>query len=233
MLTKESLAILSALLLACVQLSIWVSSSHRMRWMHESCAVLVLGTVVGLAAQFVAGAINFEVESHNFARVFFLVLFPPVIFNAGFTMRKRVFARNLWTILAFAVLGTLISTLIVGLLTFVLGRYAGVGSSDMIECLIYGGLISSTDSVSTIAVFLEMNVNPLLYSIVFGESVLNDAVAVAICRTLSKYVGQPITGITVWFVCRDFAVILVCSTLIGIAVGYLWVGVRTYSSCSV
>ena len=39
-----------------------------------------------------------------------------------------------------------------------------------------GALISATDPVATLSVFSELSVPPLLYHIVFGESVLNDAV---------------------------------------------------------
>lgn len=39
-----------------------------------------------------------------------------------------------------------------------------------------GALISATDPVATLSVFAELDVPPLLYNIVFGESVLNDAV---------------------------------------------------------
>ena len=39
-----------------------------------------------------------------------------------------------------------------------------------------GALISATDPVATLSVFSTLDVPPLLYNIVFGESVLNDAV---------------------------------------------------------
>ncbi len=42
-----------------------------------------------------------------------------------------------------------------------------------------GALISATDPVATLSVFAELAVPPLLYNIVFGESVLNDAVCFA------------------------------------------------------
>lgn len=41
-----------------------------------------------------------------------------------------------------------------------------------------GALISATDPVATLSVFSQLDVPPLLYNIVFGESVLNDAVSV-------------------------------------------------------
>ncbi len=52
----------------------------------------------------------------------------------------------------------------------------------MLECLLFGALISATDPVSVLAVFKELRVDLDLYSVVFGESVLNDAVAIVLFR---------------------------------------------------
>ena len=44
----------------------------------------------------------------------------------------------------------------------------------------FGSLISATDPVCTLALFQTMNVDQDLYAIVFGESVLNDAVSIVL-----------------------------------------------------
>ncbi len=43
------------------------------------------------------------------------------------------------------------------------------------SCVSVGSAISSIDPVATLAVLNEVEVPPLLYNLVFGESVLNDA----------------------------------------------------------
>ena len=48
------------------------------------------------------------------------------------------------------------------------------------EGLLFGTLLSATDTVATIAVLRQMGVDPQLYALIFGESVLNDAVAVVL-----------------------------------------------------
>ena len=57
------------------------------------------------------------------------------------------------------------------------------------EALLFGSLISAVDPVATLSIMGndELNVDPLLYSLVFGESVLNDAIAISLFKTFFKY----------------------------------------------
>ena len=47
---------------------------------------------------------------------------------------------------------------------------------------VFGSLISAVDPVATLAIFHALNVDPLLNMLVFGESILNDAVAIVLTR---------------------------------------------------
>ena len=46
----------------------------------------------------------------------------------------------------------------------------------------FGALISAVDPVATLAIFHALDVNPTLNMLVFGESVLNDAVSIVMTK---------------------------------------------------
>ncbi len=120
--------------------------------------------------------------------IFFNVLLPPIIFHAGYSMKKRFFFRNIGSILTFAFLGTAISTFVVGgVMTGVTRLAPHLQSFTFVDSLHFGALISATDPVTVLAIFNDLHVDVNLYALVFGESVLNDAVAIVLTRTLEDY----------------------------------------------
>lgn len=66
-----------------------------------------------------------------------------------------------------------------------LGANQGLGLRQ--DCLALGAIFATTDSVAVIQV-LEEERSPLLFSLVFGEGVINDATSVALLRTVQVLV---------------------------------------------
>ena len=112
---------------------------------------------------------------------------PPIIFEAGYSLHRKRFFDNFSTILLYAVVGTMVSTFIIGFMTYYCGKIGliKIDSSSPLESLLFGALISAVDPVATLSILgaPELNLDPLLYSLVFGESVLNDAVAIVLFNT--------------------------------------------------
>ena len=82
--------------------------------------------------------------------------------------------------MTFAVLGTAISALVIGGGLYMLGQVDMVYRLSFMESFAFGSLISAVDPVATLAIFSAMNIDQVLYMLVFGESILNDAVAIVL-----------------------------------------------------
>ena len=78
-----------------------------------------------------------------------------------------------------------------------------------------GALISATDPVATLSIFSDMDVPPVLYNLVFGESVLNDATAIVLFRTLEEFYDTPLSWATAPLVLWRFFIIATGSISIG------------------
>ena len=106
-------------------------------------------------------------------------------------MRREHFFRNIGSISTFAFIGTAISFLSIGgIVYWVTQAVSHLNHFTFLDALNFGALISATDPVTTIAIFGDLQVDETLYSLVFGESVLNDAVALVLTKTLQDYAEQ-------------------------------------------
>uniref|UniRef100_A0A674KEV7 Sodium/hydrogen exchanger n=1 Tax=Terrapene triunguis TaxID=2587831 RepID=A0A674KEV7_9SAUR len=124
--------------------------------------------------------------------VFFNILLPPIIFYAGYSLKRRHFFRNLGSILAYAFLGTAISCFVIGSIMYgcvALMKVTGQLGGDFYftDCLLFGAIVSATDPVTVLAIFHELQVDVELYALLFGESVLNDAVAIVLSSSIVAY----------------------------------------------
>lgn len=157
----------------------------------ESCLLIIVGLLVGgiikIAGEDVPPVMN--------STVFFLCLLPPIILDAGYFLPIRPFMENLGTILIFAVVGTLWNAFFVGGLLYAVCQIRQENPSilhqiGLLQCLLFGSIISAVDPVAVLAVFEEIHINELLHILVFGESLLNDAVTVVSDRTGASLVHQ-------------------------------------------
>jgi len=133
---------------------------------------------------------NAELRKLTFnPELFFNILLPPIIFHAGYSLKKRHFFRNIGSILTFAFFGTLVSAIVVAGISYcgVLIMKSDTLNMSFIDCLLFGAIISATDPVTVLAVFKELKVDVNLDALLFGESVLNDAVAIVLVGAIKKY----------------------------------------------
>jgi len=89
------------------------------------------------------------------------------------------------------------------------------------EALAFASLISAVDPVATLAVFEHLRVDSFLHSMVYGEAVLNDAVAVVLFRMFTSFMTREATGNAIGEQIGMFVLVFVASVLIGVGFGLL------------
>ena len=141
-------------------------------------------------------------------------------------MPNRPFFDNLATILLLAIVNTLFNTLCIGftLWAFHFTPIYGGTEFGMLPCLVFAALISAVDPVAVLATFTEIHVNDMLYIVVFGESILNDAVSIVLYRMFDSFakIGQEnIVAVDIVLGCLSFFVVALGGVLIGIIFGVI------------
>lgn len=126
------------------------------------------------------------------ATILNLFLLPVIIFEGGWSVNAPHFMDQFPFILIFAILGTLISIIVIGSFSWVLALQGVHNMVTLRANFAFASLISATDPVATLTTFAQLNIakkQPLLNTLVFGESMINDAVAIVFFNAFN-YAGH-------------------------------------------
>ncbi|CAA6662079.1 unnamed protein product [Spirodela intermedia] len=204
-----SINLFVTLLCACIVIGHLLEEN---RWMNESITALIIGLCTGMVILLTTKGKSSHILVFS-EDLFFIYLLPPIIFNAGFQVKKKQFFRNFMTIMLFGAIGTLISFVIISL-------EMEIGDFELGDFLAIGAIFSATDSVCTLQV-LNQDETPFLYSLVFGEGVVNDATSVVLFNAIQSFdLVHMDTTIALHFV-GNFMYLFLTSTLLGALAGLL------------
>lgn len=187
----------------------------------ESCLLIVVGVIIGVLLRY---ATNLHVSPLT-PNTFFFYMLPPIILDAGYFMPNRMFFDNIGTILLMAVVGTIFNISTIGFSLWGCGL-TGIFGVDLpfLHVFLFSSLISAVDPVAVLAVFEEIHVNEVLYIVVFGESLLNDAVTVVMYHMFESYNEIGTSNIEVIDIVSgvaSFFVVALGGTIIGVIWGFL------------
>jgi len=88
-----------------------------------------------------------------------------------------------WPVFAFATLGVLVSTFLVGTAMYYILQITGL-QVDYVYCLLFGALISPTDPIAVLGILKKAGVPKKLETKIVGESLFNDGVGVVVFLTI-------------------------------------------------
>ncbi|CAG9862140.1 unnamed protein product [Phyllotreta striolata] len=189
------------------------------QYVPESIVIVFLGALIGLTMNALSSRniSNWRKEEAFSPTAFFLILLPPIIFESGYNLHKGNFFQNIGSILVFAIFGTTISAFVIGFGIYFLGLADVVYKLGFVESFAFGSLISAVDPVATIAIFHALNVDPILNMLVFGESILNDAIAIVLTNAaLESNNPDMSTGEAIVIGIERFCLMFFASALLGV-----------------
>jgi len=144
------------------------------------------------------------------AEVFLFLFLPPLLFASGLSIDVRLLFDEIAAVLLLAVVAVVVCTLVVGL---ALGLAV---VENLAGCLLLGAVVAATDPAAVVGIFRDLGAPRRLSTLVAGESLFNDAAAIALFAILLAIVtgerAPDLLGATVDFL-FDFAG--------GAALGYL------------
>ncbi|MEO8886752.1 MAG: sodium:proton antiporter, partial [Mucilaginibacter sp.] len=154
-----------------------------------------------------ANSVDFQDVLMNFM-LSFLLFAGAIHIDAGKLKKER------WSVLLLATMGILISTFLVGGMTWYLFKIFQM-PIPFIYCLLFGSLISPTDPIAVMGILRQANIPSSLEVKIAGESLFNDGIAVVIFISIAEIARQG-TG--------DFSVATVGKLFLQEAVGGLAFG---------
>jgi CPA1 family monovalent cation:H+ antiporter len=170
----------------------------------------VLGAVVAASAPQVAGGElgplgDFLGALHGFgisSEALLFIFLPTLLFESGLSIDVRRLMDDGGPILLLAVVAVLVCTFVVG---YALSAVTEVG---LVACLLLGSIVATTDPAAVVGIFRDIGAPRRLSILVEGESLFNDAAAIALFTVLAGLlVGghQEGAGATVLHFLRSFA----------------------------
>ena len=169
------------------------------------------------------------VQEFDFQEVLMNVMLNFLLFAGALSVDLGKLMEERVPVLVLAMIGTLLSTFIVGFLVFKIFPLVGF-EIDFIYCLLFGALISPTDPIAVLALVKKVGLSKKLEIKIAGESLFNDGVGVVVFLTIVQIAmaqngvhegGHHSGEITVFSVLKLFSIEVFGGVAMGMAFGYL------------
>lgn len=185
--------------------------------------LMVLATIVAMLGRFIripytialvltgfaVGLLGLLPGVHLDPHLLFAIFLPPILFDAGINIDLSLLRKQWLSISVFAILGTMISAVVVGCAVHYL-----IGLPWLVA-LLFGAIISPTDPISVLAIFKSLGTDEKLSNLIEAESIFNDGIAVVLFIIIQQLLQS--TGVTV----LDGGIAFIKTALGGATIGLL------------
>ncbi|WP_340115298.1 cation:proton antiporter [Pelagibius sp. 7325] len=181
----------------------------------------VVGVLIGLAALWLLRTTltdefnevaELVIDIPVSSATFLTILLPMLLFQGAITIDVRRLAQDIVAVVLLAVLAVLVALVVIG------GAVYLVAPMPLVVCLLFGAIVATTDPSAVIAMFRDLGAPARVTRLVEGESLLNDATAIA---AFSAFLGVIITGrdLDFWLVSEELVWRLAGGVLVGFVGG--------------
>lgn len=200
---------------------------HHMPWIHESSVACLIGVFMGAIIKYSTGVpVVFD------GNLFFYLVLPPVIFSAGYSLKRKNFFKYIDLITFFGVVGTIINFMVITAGAYAYGRVLGGPNCYKLswnEALIFSAVLTGSDEVSARSL-VRIKDFPRMGALIFGEGVVNDAMSIVLFKTFLPMYNDEDAHISLQSklqypapstlsIVQSIMVQIVCSMLIGLCCG--------------
>ncbi len=155
------------------------------------------------------------------SQVFLYVFLPTLLFQVSLGLNLRRMMDDWVPILTMAVVAVVVATLAVG---YALAPIAGL---PLTACLLIGAIVSTTDPSAVVGIFRNIAAPQRLTRIVEGESLLNDAAAIALFGLFITFVMRGVPDPEIGAALLQFPWLVVGGLATGWVTGRIAVGVMS------
>lgn len=183
-----------------------------------SVILAVLGVLIAVGAAFLvqtnltnalneqaAAILTLPIRSN----VFLYVFLPTLIFQAVLEMNLRRMADDWVPILVLAVVAVLVATLFIGT------ALSWTGAVPVAAAFLIGSIVSTTDPSAVVSIFRSLAAPRRLARIIEGESLLNDAAAIALFTVFMGFVMAGVPDPRIGGALASFPTLLLGGAIIG------------------
>ncbi len=192
---------------------------------------IILSAVILIANYFapnVIDAVPDFIHNINFNKFLMNGILSFLLFAGSIHIDMKELKAEKLSVFMFALIGTLISTIIIGTAMYYIFNLLGFAQISYLYCLLFGALISPTDPIAVLAIFKDYHVNKTLTIKIEGESLFNDGIGIVIFVTVLNMIQGSNAGFSI----GDTALLFMREAVGGVSFGLLlgWIAVRVIKS---
>ncbi|MGE0568519.1 MAG: cation:proton antiporter [Bacteroidia bacterium] len=187
-----------------------------------SILIILTGNFVPSLKELISAPLN----NINFSDLLLEGMLSFMLFAGAIHVKFEDLKSEKLSILLFSTISVIISTFIIGYATFYLLSAFGI-NMELINCLLFGALISPTDPIAVLSILKSAGVSKSLETKIAGESLFNDGVAVVVFATILEF-AQPGSSPSFQSILGLFAQESIGGLLLGILFG--WLGYKLIAS---